>query len=364
MNSRVVTKYETVAVRFDGFEALPATKGRNFVHSEFTRFGHRWSLHVYPGGSMISDDGQVAVFLRHLSTSGNIEVQTRFIVELGTQITACKAHKLCDHCWGAIKFAERAKLIGALEEGSLVIEVLMKQTEPSAPPVPFTPENPFCKIMLKKCMDDTCSDAVFEVGDERVVIHAHRFILEDGAPALFDLCTSGADSATIPITNVQPDVFRHLLRYVYGGIIPIDYLKENAKDIIDAADIYEVVNLKLEAEAVFVVSTIITIDNVIELLLYSHGKNCALLKEAVVDFIVENGADILRQVSLEDVPGALFADLLTAATRGKQDTDESDESDDELSTMRVSDLRKKLHEKGLDIDGSRKAMIALLKASS
>mmetsp|Transcript_8077 Transcript_8077/g.18230 ORF Transcript_8077/g.18230 Transcript_8077/m.18230 type:complete len:88 (+) Transcript_8077:1187-1450(+) len=29
--------------------------------------------------------------------------------------------------------------------------------------------------------------------------------------------------------------------------------------------------------------------------------------------------------------------------------------------MRVSTLRKKLHEKGLDVDGSRKAMIALLR---
>jgi len=29
--------------------------------------------------------------------------------------------------------------------------------------------------------------------------------------------------------------------------------------------------------------------------------------------------------------------------------------------MRVSDLKKMLHEKGLDIDGSRKAMIATLR---
>ena len=55
-------------------------------------------------------------------------------------------------------------------------------------------------------------------------------------------------------------------------------LKANAKDIVDACDRYEVVNLKLEAEAIQSASTTITIYNVLELLLYADEKNCALLK--------------------------------------------------------------------------------------
>ena len=58
----------------------------------------------------------------------------------------------------------------------------------------------------------------------------------------------------------------------------------------------------------------------------------------------------MKNVSFDNVPGHLMKDLLTAV-----DMDDS---------MRVSTLRKKLHEKGLAVDGSREAMIALLEENS
>mmetsp|Transcript_35063 Transcript_35063/g.59542 ORF Transcript_35063/g.59542 Transcript_35063/m.59542 type:complete len:223 (+) Transcript_35063:2-670(+) len=218
-------------------------------------------------------------------------------------------------------------------------------------------------------MDEESADLVFAVGNEQdtastVAFYAHRFILKECAPMLALLAGSNVEDATpIPITDIRPNVFCHMLYYAYGGKVAEEDLKENAFDIIDAADKYEVVNLKLETEALFVSSTIITLDNVFELLLYSHDKNCALLKEATIDFIVENGDDILKKVSLKDVPGGLFSDLLTAMTRDKNNGTSNGSSDD-LSTMRVNDLRKRLDEKGLCLDGSRETMIALLQENS
>ena len=136
-------------------------------------------------------------------------------------------------------------------------------------------------------------------------------------------------------------------------------MKENSKKIIDACDKYGVVHLKLEAEACYVNSTTISVDNMIDNLLYADSKNCALLKEAVIDFVVENSKDVLKKVSLKDVPGGVFADLLTAVARGKNEDATNEE--DTLSTMRVSELREKLDEKGMDVDGSRETMIALLE---
>ena len=196
------------------------------------------------------------------------------------------------------------------------------------------------------------------------MFYAHRFILEDCAPALVASCTSGKDLTTIPITNVKPEIFHHLLYYVYGGKVDDTDLKANAKDIVDACDIYEVVNLKLEAEAILVASTTITIDNVIELLLYANEKNCALLKETVNDFLVENLDEAIKKLSFEnDVPGQLMTDLMTAVARGKKESNTSSDATDS-STARVGTLRRMLHEKGLDIDGSREAMIALLEENS
>ena len=60
---------------------------------------------------------------------------------------------------------------------------------------------------------------------------------------------------------------------------------------------------------------------------------------------------------MDDVPGSAVSDLLAATSRKIEGGKEGDN----LNIMRVSELHQKLHEKGLDIDGSRKAMIANLK---
>ena len=53
----------------------------------------------------------------------------------------------------------------------------------------------------------------------------------------------------------------------------------------------------------------------------------------------------------------LMKDLLVAMARSEKKSS----SGDELSTMRVSELRRLAHEKGLDVDGSRETLIASIK---
>ena len=52
-------------------------------------------------------------------------------------------------------------------------------------------------------------------------------------------------------------------------------------------------------------------------------------------------------------------DLLVATTRK---SDVAGDDGDEFSIMRVGELRRRLHKKGLDVDGSREAMIAALQS--
>jgi len=151
-----------------------------------------------------------------------------------------------------------------------------------------------------------------------------------------------------------------MIYYAYGGKLSENSLKNNAKDIINACDKYGVVHLKLEAEAYYIKSTEITLDNMIDNLLYADSKNLALLKETVMDYIVANKDDIIGKVSFSDVPGDMMTDLLTAVSRGEQN--ESNNGDKvNYNKMRVGVLRKMLDEKGLNVDGSRESMIALLK---
>ena len=254
-------------------------------------------------------------------------------------------------------------------------------------------------------MDEESANVVFEVADEEeedegndngnnskrsmrtttAVFHAHRLILQKCGGQLAELCggnggptktsstttTSSSSETTtrVSIGDVKPVIFKHMLHYIYGTQVPPDDLKANAREIVDAANKYGIVTLKLAAEACLVRSTEIDVANAMDLLLYADAKNCALLKEAVMDFIVENKLEVLeRGVSLRDAPGGLLADVLVAVARGGRRSDGARGGNDEderlLSTMAISDLRRRAYEKGLDVDGSREVLIASLKENS
>jgi hypothetical protein len=122
--------------------------------------------------------------------------------------------------------------------------------------------------------------------------------------------------------------------------------------------------LKLEAEACLVESTTFSLEDVMEHLIYADSINCALLKETAMDYILKNKAEVLKKmVSFDDVPSTLMRDLLAAVARGEREEGGTDGNNAEVqfSTMRISELRRKAHEKGLEVDGSREMLIAALK---
>ena len=112
------------------------------------------------------------------------------------------------------------------------------------------------------------------------------------------------------------------------------------------------------------VGAIFTIENVKEILIYAESKNCALLKEAAMDYVVANKADVIKKLSFNDAPGTLLNDMLTAFVRSETEgaTPAGGNDENDISSMRVSELRRKAHEKGLNVDGSREMLIVALKA--
>ena len=274
-------------------------------------------------------------------------------------------------------FSPREKLLDACVNGSLIVEVRMKERNPvvTLPPPEYVHNNPISKNILKLFGDEDTADVVFEVSTTSmsdnedthkrsktvVTYHAHRIILQDGAPFLAELSKAVSSSGVVQINDVTHDVFKHVLFYAYGGKIIEDDMKTNTKEIINAADKYGVVHLKLEAEEYYTEATTLTINNVLDNLLYADSKNLALMKEAVMDFILVNGDDVMDKVSFDNVPGAVVKDLLAAVARGKA---KSSSDTDNYNNMRVATLRKLLDEKGLEVDGSRESMIALLKKNT
>lgn len=332
--------WEIFEVCFDNFERLPFERGEYVESAKFTSFGHQWCLAVYPGGEVFSGDGRVSIYLYHKS-KGDIEVDSSLMIKSSIEQTH-ELHSMGKYhfppagsaadCLGEDDF-DRLKIISGLKAGgTLVVDVRMSKVESTTPvSMPFVPENPLTKTILSKFNDETSSDLIFEVGDGTgtkletrkkakvsTTFYAHRFILKDLAPLLAPSNDNDKDeeeelpSIALQITGVKPEIFHFVLYYTYGGKISEDDMKANARDIIDASDRYGVVNLKLEAEASYVNSTTITVSNLMNQLHYAVSKNCALLQEAVMDYILENGSEVLKGVSFDEIPGgsSLFVDLI------------------------------------------------------
>ena len=279
-----------------------------------------------------------------------------------------------DNAWMDNDFAKRRTLLKYLNNtGTLVLEIHLrtyKKAEPS-----FVPPNPCGDNVLKGFNNEEMSDVAFNIGGEvesepdrrkrakttATTFHAIHAILRLNAPSLADMCKPG-DETAVPINGVEPEVFKVLLYFCCGGTVAEEEMAANAKAIIEAADRFGIVNLKLQAEAVLTEQTEITVGNMLDNLLYANSKNLAFFQEKIMDFVAENGDKIVGNVSFSNVPSELMSDLLTAVARGKKSIGSSAPEDD-LKFMRVGELRKKLHDKGLCIDGSRETMIALLKES-
>jgi len=227
----------------------------------------------------------------------------------------------------------------------------------------FIPTNPCLRGVLSLFLDEKSADVIFEFngndGHEKN-FYAHRLILQACAPSLFEFCDgAGQDMTSVRITGVKPEIFHHLLYYVYGGTIPDNVFSESAKDIIDAADRLGIGNLKVEAEGWYVKSTPITLDNFVENLYFSDTKKCALLKERVMDFLVQNEAEALEKLSTQqDTPQSesMLTDFLTASARKKRRMDPND-----YNFMSIDAMRRKLDAKGVGVDGTREMLICALK---
>ena len=61
--------WTTTELSFHGFANLSTTRDFYVDSSEFSCFGHQWSIRLFPGGRPDSDEGFVAVDLVNKSTN-------------------------------------------------------------------------------------------------------------------------------------------------------------------------------------------------------------------------------------------------------------------------------------------------------
>ena len=385
--------WKSFMFHFHDFANLSTTRNHYVASPKFTCSGHQWQLRVYPGGGGHSDaaEGNVSLFLYNLSEKS---ITTRYGMKVIDKFgKARKDSSAFKHEFTANKksgsgwpdFISRSDILddsqNILDSNGTLTVVVYVEEEPTTV---FVPDNPLVKRMQGMFNDQDTADVCFEVntvgekkdddddddGNKRAKtttpFYAHRTILQGCAPMLAAICGSNNERngvVTAPVNDVRPYIFLQLLLYAYGFSLSKDELKTHSKDIIDAADKYSIVNLKLAAEAAYVESTDISLDNAMDNLLYADAMNLALLKEAVMNFLADNHCEAAERIDFTGFPAHVVKDLLVAFSRNSK-KGANGTNVDELTTLSVSTLRRKLDQMGEEVDGSREAMIQTIKSHS
>eukprot|EP00573_Skeletonema_grethae_P012175 CAMPEP_0201693378 /NCGR_PEP_ID=MMETSP0578-20130828/5993_1 /ASSEMBLY_ACC=CAM_ASM_000663 /TAXON_ID=267565 /ORGANISM="Skeletonema grethea, Strain CCMP 1804" /LENGTH=358 /DNA_ID=CAMNT_0048178901 /DNA_START=63 /DNA_END=1136 /DNA_ORIENTATION=- len=323
----------TLTFKFDHFPSL----GNN-IHDDHltTTTGHRilsdlktdidgnlWRVAMYPNGERSVDSGIVQLCLynkgeEHLVAAVSFVVRGstgRVYYEKPMAPGLLRARGKSGRGGNIIerrKILDRAHEILVGEHQSLVVEVVIQVCDDvelyewvSNGGHYYTPQNPCLKNLmrvLKSPDQEGLADVHFQLDEE--VIHAHKLILKMNAPELYLLCED-ADTAPIPITGISADVFRIILCYAYGGTFPKrEPIKASSPEkepilklglqIIEAADRYGMIELKILVETYLVAYRVMRKHNVADMLLFADAKNCALLKEYAFAYAISRSRDIIN----------------------------------------------------------------------
>ncbi|WAQ94666.1 KLH40-like protein [Mya arenaria] len=152
------------------------------------------------------------------------------------------------------------------------------------------------------------TDVTFRVND--VDIFCHRNVLAASSSyfrAMFTSPVIEKDEAIIPILNIDPDVFRDIIGYVYTGDVKLT--NENVQDILVAGSMFELPYLIGRCSDHMINE--ICQSNCVEVFLFASHYSCLKLKDAARNFIQERFSELLKtQESIFDLSFEDFEELV------------------------------------------------------
>jgi hypothetical protein len=150
------------------------------------------------------------------------------------------------------------------------------------------------QLQLQLLKSGRKSDVVFKVGGKS--FSAHSQILCANAPLLSEISEicDQEGSSTVAINGIHPDVFRYVLKHTYAGVMPpLSFVLGCGKMLIDAANRYELVEMKMAVEHILVNECIIdNAENVSDYILFADAKSCPLLKEYAISFLTTYAQEV------------------------------------------------------------------------
>uniref|UniRef100_A0A8C1JDS6 Uncharacterized protein n=1 Tax=Cyprinus carpio TaxID=7962 RepID=A0A8C1JDS6_CYPCA len=122
---------------------------------------------------------------------------------------------------------------------------------------------------------------------------AHKSILAARSPvfnAMFEHKMEESKKNRVDISDVEPDVFREMMVFIYTGKAP--NLEKMADNLLAAADKYALERLKVLCEEALCNS--LSVENVADILILADLHSAEQLKAQAIDFINSHAADIME----------------------------------------------------------------------
>eukprot|EP00985_Skeletonema_marinoi_P010607 scaffold4961_cov124-Skeletonema_marinoi.AAC.12 len=239
-------KKKRFGIKFDNFKDLPAEMGRRVQSSIFSCFQTDWCVVLCLGGDSAADgeeDEWVKIGIKRKSEGEALNIKYSLGIK-DTTNNILRMHNdndnmfdeeyiqkgvtcFCfDDSW-LHDFVTRDDILKQYldRSGALTVYVALKLKE-------YIPKNPTSTVILNLFNNKDSADIVFEVCEQRKrtndrkrakasthTFHAHRLILQNYSTELAALCATSEGMTPAIVDDVKPEVFRHLLYYVYGGEI-------------------------------------------------------------------------------------------------------------------------------------------------
>ena len=163
----------------------------------------------------------------------------------------------------------------------------------------FSPDD--LKILKSRTdlfLKQTDCDVHFSFEDGQT-IGAHKNVLMDQSPVFDAMFQHGMEefkTGRIDIKDIDPDVFKQLLYFIYSCRTKTPLTEENVQPLFVAADKYDVKDL--QEECIFY----IRVNNVIDMMIFAHLYSIEELEDEAIEFAIWNS----REIAVQDE----FADLI------------------------------------------------------
>ncbi|KAF6991985.1 hypothetical protein CFC21_009024 [Triticum aestivum] len=307
--------HQLVVEGYSRVKHLP--NGHRIKGRSFRAGGYRWILEFYPNGDTFKAAGFISVYLvldQDVALAQPVKafLEFSFINELDRQepayIRETETVDFSGGCisWGRSCFIKREDLEMSehLNDDCFTIRCDIIIAEAAAAPLIEVPPSNISGHLNHLLVTKVGADVMFEVGHETFAVHrcvlASRsavFMAELFGPMKEGIATAGA----IQIQDMEPNVFKALLSFVYTDLMPEMEAEGEAsgevtwlQHLLVGADRFDLQRLKLMCEERL--SAHIDLSSVTAILGLAAQHHCRGLKEACLEFLKVQSAAILGGV--------------------------------------------------------------------